>query len=83
MKPYKGAITTWHQLTNYLEKKHVVGFFLEHPHIKGFGYTSEVVKIEGSELETQNSRYTLIGPDIGYEEYMRRLTEHRRRAGYP
>jgi hypothetical protein len=77
-KTHKGSIASWHQFTNWENKKHVFGLFLDHPKIKGFGTTSEVICLQGTDLETRNSRYTLIGPDIGYDEYIKRSTEHRR-----
>jgi len=83
MKPHKGTITTWHRMTNFQGQDHIVGFFVDHPYVRNFSYTSRVVSLEGNELETEESRYTLDGPDIGYDEYMQRHIEFRRRTGYP
>lgn len=66
-KPHKGRIQNWCKLPcekglGYL----IEGEFLEHPDGGGpgkIGNTSFVVKHEGVEIETKNSRYTLVGDE--------------------
>ncbi len=63
-KPHKGGIKNWFKSEcdsglGYL----IRGQFTDHPEFKGMpdGHTSYVVKRDGNEIETKNSRYTLIG----------------------
>lgn len=68
MKPHKGKIKGWSKLKvagaeglGYL----IVGQFVDHPEFAHMsGHTSWVVKHEGAEIETRNSRYTLEGDEI-------------------
>ena len=67
-KPYKGRITDWCKLPSRFGIGYFIyGRFLEHP---DFGEketnTSWVEKHDPitGEIETRNSRYTLIGPEI-------------------
>lgn len=63
-KPYKGSISDWEERRisprrglGYL----IVELFVDHPQFAGkFGFTSDVIAREGNEIETRNSRYTLI-----------------------
>lgn len=77
VKPHKGEITNWFKqfyprpviggefegTLGYL----IRGTFMDHPQFghTPFGHTSMVVKHdeETGEIETLNSRYTLVGPD--------------------
>lgn len=66
-KPHLGAIENWGKA----ECKsglgyYIVGLFVNHPQFEGsVGHTSYIIAHEGDEIETRNSRYTLIG-----EEYV-------------
>lgn len=68
-KPYFGRITDWRKAPavsgnglGYV----IEGRFLDHPLIKGLGHTSWVVKhdMNTGEIETRNSRYTLVGEEL-------------------
>lgn len=67
-KPYKGMIENWIKLTWKPEQLlgfpgtleySVIGIPINHPEFVGWIKTSAVVKQEGNEIETLNSRYTL------------------------
>lgn len=65
-KPHKGSIENWSKVQRGMGLGYYVwGTFLDHP---DFGLkttnTSYVVKHEGAEIETRNSRYTLVGPAL-------------------
>ena len=70
-KPYKGQISNWEK--RYFSKgafpQHkgtlgyvIMGVPVEHPQYSEWIVTSPVVKHEGDQIETLNSRYTLINP---------------------
>lgn len=69
-KPHKGSIKDWSKLRctdkglGYI----ILGEFVDHPEFAGAkdGHTSYVVAHDEAtgEIETRNSRYTLIGPAI-------------------
>lgn len=62
-KPHKGSITNWDKLPWY-GSNIIVGEFVDHPEFAGKpGHTSPVVKHGGNEIETRNSRYTLVGDE--------------------
>lgn len=65
-KPHKGRISGWWISPAQEEglEFRVFGTFLDHPGIRGDGYTSCVVKYDTvtGEIETKNSRYTLVPP---------------------
>lgn len=71
MKPHKGQISGWHKITCNTnpwpgEKEVNLGYYIfgrpsGHPQFESRIYTSPVVKHEGNEIETLNSRYTLVG----------------------
>ena len=76
-KPHKGIIKKWSRVwTEEGLGFAVVGVFVGHPHIDGFGHTSWVVKHDKKTgaIETRNSRYTLI------DDEMVRLTTEMLRA---
>lgn len=66
-KPHKGKLTDWTKF----ECGYGLGYrikcrFVDHPQFAGErGYTSAVVAhdLETGEIETRNSRYTLVGPE--------------------
>ena len=64
-KPHKGRLAYWFPFDNAM-----VGFHLDHAvHPDGhFIITSVVMNREGNEIETLNSRYTLIGQQSSFEE---------------
>lgn len=72
-KPHKGIIRSWRKILISEElkyhKHYGLGFciggipeghpdFMDHSWIR----TSSIIKMEGNEVETLNSRYTLVGP---------------------
>lgn len=67
-KPHKGVIEDWEiqdiDMDKYPEFHNTLGFVvsgrpISHPDFEGWMRTSIVLKREGSEIETYNSRYTL------------------------
>ena len=65
-KPHHGKIKDWHREPVQKGRFIVVGFFVDHPDFAGHqGYTSYIVALDEQtgELETRNSRYTLVGPE--------------------
>ncbi len=61
-KPHKGTLSFWVK-RGIGPLYFYEGIFDDHPSFKGtFGHTSLVVKQEGNEIETLNSRYTLGEP---------------------
>lgn len=67
MKPHRGRIAGWKK-TPWQEPNSlgfcIEGTFLDHPRFAGrFCHTSNVVAINGNEVETRNSRYTLVDAD--------------------
>jgi len=81
-KPYKGEIAHWRRrlLNPVLDNVaiygpnvgySITGIFKNHPEFGNVpGYTSIVVShdLETGEIETLNSRYTLLGGEIGPEK---------------
>jgi hypothetical protein len=67
-KPHMGRIEGWRKFhppgcrgLGYL----IEGESLDHPYYKGEGFhTSWVVAVDGAEVETRNSRYTLVGEEV-------------------
>lgn len=65
-KPHKGRIEHWTKVS-YSNGDIVCGRALDHPAFAGHNiHTSYVLKHDKAtgEIETRNSRYTLIGPPI-------------------
>jgi hypothetical protein len=64
-KPHKGRLTYWFRYHTV-----IIGFHLDHQEYEmgHFIQTSTVVKREDDQIETRNSRYTLIGDEKSYEE---------------
>lgn len=66
-KPHKGRISQWGISSNYANSGFFIyGTFLDHPEFRGeAGYTSQIVKYDRitGEIETDNSRYTLVKDD--------------------
>lgn len=67
-KPHKGCIDKWRKdwIRPDIRKGlgyMVVGTSVGHPEFVGWIHTSYVVKHVGNEIETRNSRYTLIGEE--------------------
>jgi hypothetical protein len=66
MKPHKGTLTNAVRRYPSNPGKDNLGYFytggfVNHPRFAGTdGYTSMVVKEDGDEIETLNSRYTLV-----------------------
>lgn len=67
-KPHKGKISNWAKRETISQKGlgyYIIGKFVDHPDFAGdFGHTSYVVahdEVTG-EIETRNSRYTLVDP---------------------
>jgi hypothetical protein len=62
-KPHRGRIAAWRKIGRDNDERYE-GVFLDHPHLTGFiSHTSAVLKGPDGlgEIETLNSRYTLIG----------------------
>lgn len=71
MKPYKGRIEHWGKrpCPGYGIGYYIVGRFVDHPQFAGeTGHTSWVEKHNGNEIETRNSRYTLVGDPLPTKE---------------
>lgn len=64
-KPHKGKIESWQR--KECERGlgyYITGRFVDHPQFAGeWGHTSWVEKHDGQEIETRNSRYTLVGEE--------------------
>lgn len=59
MKPHKGTIDNW-RIIPAGDRLIVAGKFVDHPQFAGmYGHTSWIVDVDGFEVETRNSRYTL------------------------
>ncbi|MHC2284474.1 hypothetical protein [Bradyrhizobium barranii] len=68
-KPHKGAINNWKRY-EHGDKVFIWGEFVDHPRFAGFyGNTSYIVSHAEAtgEIETLNSRYTLVGPELTRE----------------
>lgn len=67
-KPHKGSLKNWYKYEIDAYGGYVIeGTFVGHPQFNGlFGHTSFVLSHneETGEIETRNSRYTLVGPAI-------------------
>ena len=64
-KPYKGRIDDWVKVP--IPKSQGEGYIIygkpiDHPYFIDWIRTSPVVKRDGNEVETNNSRYTLLTP---------------------
>lgn len=61
-KPHNGRIVDWKTKSCFAGiGYYITGIFLDHPYYKGErGHTSYVVARRGMEIETCNSRYTLV-----------------------
>jgi hypothetical protein len=62
MKPHLGSIRDW-TIREYGDNKMAWGTFVDHPDFAGhYGHTSYIVKHDKDtgEIETSNSRYTLV-----------------------
>ena len=66
-KPHKGSIKNWSKIeTDNGLGFYIKGIFVDHPSLTdGYSQTSWVVAQDGNEIETRNSRYTLIGEEAG------------------
>jgi len=65
-KPHRGRIEPWFRLT-VGSRYAIAGVFLDHPDWPGrWALTSEVLSYDEKtgEIETMNSRYTLVGPPV-------------------
>jgi hypothetical protein len=65
-KPHKGRIERWWRYPCQGGLGYGInGQFLDHEHIRGDGHTSYVVFHDEAtgEIETRNSRYTLVGKE--------------------
>lgn len=56
-KPHHGRVIT---ISEPAVGETVVGEFLDHPSFRGVSRTSKIVRVEGDEFETKNSRYTRV-----------------------
>jgi hypothetical protein len=84
-KQHKGTISSWTLRTSYPgnhSNTHpfVIGWCVGHPTQGDFwiatSYMIDIKQVEGvTILETENSFYTLNGPNIGYDEYAKRRTK--------
>ncbi len=69
-KPHHGRIQHWKKVQPVGERGfYIVGSFMDHPMLGKHGgrsRTSQVVKHDGAtgEIETRNSRYMLVGPEL-------------------
>lgn len=66
-KPHHGVIRHWSKMPCHSNEGslgfYIVGLFQDHPDFaKRYGHTSYVVSMDGNEIETRNSRYTLVEP---------------------
>lgn len=70
-KPHHGRIEKWAKFPwfGHPGEWFVVGNFLDHPRIKGQGHTSANVHHDeaSGEIETLNSKYTLVGAEVRLE----------------
>ncbi len=68
IKPHKGSIKDWYKYGCTLGLGYmIIGTFVDHPKFVGeTGNTSYVIKHDEKtgEIETNNSRYTLVGAEI-------------------
>lgn len=69
MKPHLGKITDWYryECEGHGLDYRIIGRFIDHPKFAGLrGNTSHVIAHDEltGEIETRNSRYTLIGPEV-------------------
>jgi hypothetical protein len=65
-KPHKGKIHNWYRWFIGTEGDYVIAGLSEgHPSFAGYQlHTSKVVSENGREIETLNSRYTLVGEEV-------------------
>lgn len=70
-KPYKGQISNWRRRRFQVtpEYAHTLGYCIAgcpsgHPNFTNWIITSAVVKHEGDQIETMNSRYTLVDEEL-------------------
>jgi hypothetical protein len=66
-KPHMGSIERWWEcpVTSRGLGYIICGHLVDRPGYRGGeGHTSWVVAREGDEVETRNSRYTLVGPPV-------------------
>jgi hypothetical protein len=76
-KPHKGRIKHWIALEGEIH-----GFYVDHPQFKNqWGHTTSALRIDEPnqfgyrEIETRNSRYTLVGEELTWEEYVKKRQE--------
>lgn len=62
-KPHKGRLEQWFPWFMAGDQV-IIGLHLDHAITPRFIHTSWIVKQEGDEIETLNSRYTLIGEKV-------------------
>ena len=63
-KSHRGELHNWRRMECENGLGYFVGTFMGHPVFTGeHGHTSYVVAHEGDEIETRNSRYTLVGDE--------------------
>lgn len=62
-KPHRGRLEQWVKVHHGSCVFHCEGIFIGHPDFHGtYGWTSVVLKEDGNEIVTLNSRYTLGAP---------------------
>ncbi len=66
-KPHRGSLEHWRRMDCIADVGlgyYVVGLFVGHPQFsEKYGHTSYVVAHDGDQIETLNSRYTLVGDE--------------------
>ena len=68
-KPHLGKIEQWTKHHRGQCVSFITGVFIGHPDFHGtYGHTSMVIKYDGNEIETLNSRYTLGEPQAVLSE---------------
>ena len=68
-KPFKGDITDWTKMETVHPDTglgfYILGTFVNHPEFKGvYTNTSAVMAEDGNLIETRNSIYCLVGPEV-------------------
>ena len=76
-KPHKGRLVCWFK-EKYPDGYTIVGLHIDHLEFPEghFIQTTRVVSIEGDQVETRNSRYTLIGDEKSYPEAIAYAIQH-------
>lgn len=96
-KPHKGRIKNWTSLASQdpgdkTDHQIICGLYVDHPQFKNeWGHTSSIESLGEPnqfgyrEVETKNSRYTLVGKELTWEEYVKvrqQLEEGKRAQAY-